>query len=225
MRGVQLASPASQVDSRQHDLAIAIRDQRIDFAHHFLQLQRAAPAANVRNDAERAAIIAAVLHLQVGPRLLQRFAVEDRRRHEFGMREDVTDDDTGHLPAVRRPMLHSAETKSRSHPSRGATYFANSCLCELPMTRLTPGNAEISSGRALRVAARHQDLGLGILAMNAANGGAGVLIGGSGDRAGVEYDDFGLVRGMPARCSPRSSSCRSIAAPSAWVARHPKFST
>jgi len=46
----------------------------------------------------------------------------------------------------------------------------------------------------LRVAARHQDLGAGIFALDAANGGAGILIGGSGNGAGVQDDDFGLVR-------------------------------
>ena len=61
------------------------------------------------------------------------------------------------------------------------------------MTRLTPGSAAISSRCALRVAAGHQNLGRGILAMDAANGGAGVLIGSSGDRAGIQHDDFGLV--------------------------------
>ena len=58
------------------------------------------------------------------------------------------------------------------------------------MTRLTPGNAESLRG-ALRVAAGDQDTGIGILAMNAANGSAGVLVGGSRDGTGIEYDDFG----------------------------------
>ncbi len=48
MRGDKVAPPASKVDARQHDLAIAVGDQRVHFAQHLLQLQRAAPAAYVR---------------------------------------------------------------------------------------------------------------------------------------------------------------------------------
>ena len=78
-------------------------------------------------------------------------------------------------------------------------------------------------GSALRITAGNQDLRIGILAMNAADGGAGILIGGRGYGAGVENDDLGFVGGVGSRSNPRSSNCRSMAAPSAWVARHPKF--
>ena len=47
-------------------------------------------------------------------------------------------------------------------------------------------------GSALRVAAGHQDSRFGIFAMNAADGGTRVLIGGGGYGAGVQDNDFGF---------------------------------
>ena len=49
-------------------------------------------------------------------------------------------------------------------------------------------------GRPLGVATGHHDLCPGIFAVDPANGGAGVLIGGGGDRAGVQDDDFGVAQ-------------------------------
>jgi len=50
-------------------------------------------------------------------------------------------------------------------------------------------------GSALGVASRDDDLGVGILAVDAADGGAGIVIGGGGDGAGVEHDEFGAGDG------------------------------
>ena len=47
---------------------------------------------------------------------------------------------------------------------------------------------------ALRVAAGDDDLAAGVVAMNAADGGAGVLVGRGGYGAGVEDNDSGLGR-------------------------------
>ena len=44
--------------------------------------------------------------------------------------------------------------------------------------------------RALRIAAGHDDLGLGIIAVNAADGSTGILIGGGCDGAGIQDDKF-----------------------------------
>lgn len=49
-------------------------------------------------------------------------------------------------------------------------------------------------GRALGIAAGDHDLCAGIFAVDSADGGAGVLIGGGGDRAGVQDDDFGVAQ-------------------------------
>ena len=54
-------------------------------------------------------------------------------------------------------------------------------------------------GGALRVASGDDDAGVGVLALHAADGGAGVLIGRSGDGAGVEDDDGGVCGFVGAR--------------------------
>ena len=51
-------------------------------------------------------------------------------------------------------------------------------------------------GRALSVTSRDNDLTIGIVTTNAANGGAGVLFSGGGNRAGIENDPFGLAWGI-----------------------------
>ena len=47
-------------------------------------------------------------------------------------------------------------------------------------------------GRALGIAACNQNFCIRIFAMHAPDGGAGVLIGSRGDRAGIEDDDVGI---------------------------------
>jgi len=55
--------------------------------------------------------------------------------------------------------------------------------------------------RALRVAARYQDLRTRIFAVNTANRGPRILIGRSSYRASVEDDDFGFARAIGAQQS------------------------
>jgi hypothetical protein len=56
--------------------------------------------------------------------------------------------------------------------------------------------------RALRVAAGHQDAALGILAMNAPDGGAHVPVRRFGHRAGVQHHHAGVVSGIGALQPP-----------------------
>ena len=106
---------------------------------------------------------------------------------------------------------------------------AQSYFCQLMLVRIADYRAHARKGgdffrSTLCIAAGDDDLGPGIFAMNAADRGACVLIGGGGYRAGIKHDDS-RVRRFAARSSPRSRNWCSMAAPSAWVARHPKFST
>ena len=54
------------VDAGQHDLAASARHEAANLRHDLTGRHRARRSAPVRNDAERAAVIAAVLHLHVG---------------------------------------------------------------------------------------------------------------------------------------------------------------
>ena len=75
-------------------------------------------------------------------------------------------------------------------------------LCELPTTHSTPGMRRQFLGRALRVAAGHQNAGRGIFAMHAAHGLAHVFIGRGGDGAGVEHHEIGGRRARRAASKP-----------------------
>ena len=54
----------------------------------------------------------------------------------------------------------------------------------------------------MRVTAGDDDLCLWILVVNAANGGASVLVSRGGDGTSIEDDDFGLCGGIGARQTP-----------------------
>src|SRR5262249_40536760 len=62
-------------------------------------------------------------------------------------------------------------------------------------------------GRALRVAARHQDVGGGAFAMNAPDGLAKLVVGCSSDGAGIQHNQIGGGGGAGARKSASRERC------------------
>ena len=88
----QIPAPASQIDPGNHHLAIARLDQLAHLAQHFVPGQRPATPAHRRNHAECAAVVAAILHFEVGPRAL-RARGKYRRGEQLGMGEDVAHED------------------------------------------------------------------------------------------------------------------------------------
>ena len=65
-RARQVRAVAGDVDAGEHDLAIAALDQPAHLRHHLAHRHRARIAAAEGNDAEGAAVVAAVLHLHEG---------------------------------------------------------------------------------------------------------------------------------------------------------------
>ena len=59
---IEIASPRGQIDTRKYDVAMSRFDQRTRGGHRIRQRQRARHAAPERDDAEGAAVVAAVLH-------------------------------------------------------------------------------------------------------------------------------------------------------------------
>ena len=88
----QVPAPAPQINARDHHLAIARLDQLAHLAQYFFPGQRPAASAHRRNHAERAAVVAAILHFEVGPRAL-RAGGKYRRSEQLGMGEDVAHED------------------------------------------------------------------------------------------------------------------------------------
>ena len=84
----QVAPPASQVDSAEHQFLVSVGHQLIDIAQDFAEGKRAAAAAHKGDHAEGAAVVASVLHLEVGASLLV-VGIEDRRGQQFGVGKNI----------------------------------------------------------------------------------------------------------------------------------------
>ena len=90
-RAGQIGAVAGHVDAGQHDLAEALADQRLDPLDDQPGRHRAAVPAAVGDDAEGAAMVAAILHLDERARALGEAGDEMRRR--LAHRHDVGDAD------------------------------------------------------------------------------------------------------------------------------------
>ena len=101
-RARQVGAVAREIDARQHDLGMAALGQRADLFDDRAHRHRARIAAAVRDDAEGAAVVAAVLHLHEHPRQAGLETVEQMRRHLLD-RHDVGD----------RDLLACLDTKAR----------------------------------------------------------------------------------------------------------------
>jgi hypothetical protein len=142
-----LAAPAAQVDATQDYFAIAAAEAA-HLLDHLVRRRAAAAPPDERNDAERAAVIAAVLDLQVGARAVAG-GVLHRRGEEVVLREDIADEDVAVI-------------------GRGADQFGDLRLVGIPHDPFHAGHGGQFIGRALCVATGHQDAGRGVLAMHAA---------------------------------------------------------
>src|SRR5580700_7066953 len=88
-RAARFAPPAAETDAGEHHLAIACCEMAHLF-HDLVGRGAAAASAHEGNDAERAAVIAAILDLEVGPRTMGGRAFH-RRGEEFVLIENIAD--------------------------------------------------------------------------------------------------------------------------------------
>src|SRR6202040_971431 len=88
---VPVSAPSAQIDAADDQFAVTGFQQAVHFADDPVQTERTALAAHVGNHTERAAIVATVLHFEIGtcPFI---GGVEDRGSEEFGVRENVGDE-------------------------------------------------------------------------------------------------------------------------------------
>ena len=113
----QVGAVARNVDASEHGLAIAVGDEALDIRDHGAHRHRARIAAAVGNNAESAAVIAAVLHLHERARTPGKAV--DQMRGGFLHRHDVVDDrflgagdvefGAGSRPSGCAQLLHVAE--------------------------------------------------------------------------------------------------------------------
>src|SRR6266849_3272037 len=108
-RARQVGAIARQIDPGQHDFGMAALDQRADLIDHRAHRHRTRIAAAIGDDAERAAVIAAVLHLHEYPRQAFLKSLQEMRRHLLD-RHDVGDRDlflAGNAECRRRVQGHA----------------------------------------------------------------------------------------------------------------------
>ena len=140
---------------------------------HGIRLRAAAAAAHVGNNAERAAIVAAVLNLEIrASAIAQR--VFNRRGKKIALLENVADAD---LAVIVRAI---------------GDQIGNRILVRVPDDPGHAGQSRDFLRRTLRVAAGDDDARVGLRAMDAADGLAKLVVGGRGDGAGVQDDEVGV---------------------------------
>ena len=199
----EVAAPAPQVDSGEHQLRAAGRREGLNRAQAGRERHRTAVAARRRNHAEGAAVAAAVLHLQIGARLP---ASGPGRRPAPG-RECAKDPSAQRhrrhrwrpiwlwASAVERNAATGTNPAAGDKPAAGRGELPGPrTLWLLPMTASTPGRAATSLGRALRIAAGYQDACSRVFPPQPAQESSRRAIRLGGDAAGIYHDhirDFG----------------------------------
>ena len=179
-RARQIGAVAGEIDAGQHDLGMAALDQRAHLFDHRAHRHRARIAAAVRNDAEGAAMIAAVLHLHEGARQAALETVDQMRRHLLH-RHDVGDRD-----------LVAARYRSRmSNAARASRQASPRILSSLPSTRSTSAMSANIVGLRLRRAAGDDDARVGALPLQPADRLPRLRHRLVGDGAAVDDDGIG----------------------------------
>src|SRR5262249_40374891 len=176
----QIRAIVADVDARQHDLGAAGLDQATHARDHLARGHRAGWAAAIGNNAECAAVVAAVLHLHVGTRT-RAHALHERVRR-LAYRHDVV-----HANARRVAEVESVEG------------------VRLHLLGIADDAIDLRHvGEALRLDLRRtsrNDKARGwVLAPELADGLAGLAHGLGGDRAGV--DDHRILEPRCRRVAP-----------------------
>ena len=167
----QIGPPAGQIDPGQHDLVEAAPDQPLDLLDHHARRDRPGIAAPIGDDAEGAAMIAAILDLHIGPMAPEAVDQVPRR---LAHRHDVVDHD----------LLGISDQIGRAQRSPGRGLHLLVIADDLGHL----GHGGEGLGLGLRGAARHDHRHAGIFARQAPDLLPGLAHRLGGDRAGVHHD-------------------------------------
>ncbi len=174
----QIASPLAEVDAAQHQFLVAIGHQLIDVAQHFSQRKRATASAHKRNHAERTAIVAAILHLEVWTCLFV-VRVKDRRGHQHGVSKYIFHNHPGsiHRTLCGWCRIVSDGLRRRCVQNRVQRDEATACrdFCQPMFVRIADHQRDALDRRdlfrcALRIASCNKDASRWIGSVNAPNG-------------------------------------------------------
>ncbi len=151
---VEVAPPAAKIDAGQHDFRV-VRRQATHFGYDCLSGRAAATAPNRRNDAERAAAVAAILDLDVGAAA----ARGPSSRHN-GKGVAPTDVAYEHAAGLKLPMVEERlRAGALDLHELGRNHIADPVLVGVSDDPGDPGERGKLLGSALGVAAGDQDLG------------------------------------------------------------------
>ena len=128
-RARQVRAIARDVDAGEHHLAVAVLGEAAHLRDHLAHRHRARISAAIRDDAEGAAMIAAVLHLH--ERARAPFDALDQMQRGLAHRHDVVDD--GLFPRRRDRRVRA--TRALRGPEAALSFSS------LPSTRSTSGMA------------------------------------------------------------------------------------
>ncbi len=171
------AAEVARIDARDDDLLLARRGDLPRLLREVGYGHVAARAPGVVDGAVGAAVVAAVLHLEEGPR-----AVAAREGRE----------ETGQLLGLA--AVHARRPLARQF-GHAPVEVALEVVAQHEVHALDGGDL---AGLELRVAPRHGDDGPGIAAVEFADEVAALLVGVFGDRAAVDHADVGLGVGCHA---------------------------
>ena len=194
-RARQIGAIAGDIDAGQHDLGMAALDQRADLFDHGAHRHRARIAAAIGDDAEGAAMIAAVLHLHEDARQAGLEAFEQMRRHLLD-RHDVG---RPRSSRCRRCRSRRAIERRARVPPRLAAH-----LVVIADDAIDLGHVGEHLGLGLRRAAGDDDPRSGPFALDPADRLPRLRHRFVGHRAAVDHDGIGQAR----RFRPRARSPR-----------------
>ena len=187
----EIASPGAEIDAAENDFFVAGAREAADFVEDGFGREAAASSADEGDNAEGAAVVAAILNFQGGAGVIP-FAAEDWRDEDVLLLEDIADENGSGGEGERLE-------RNKIWTGWGARGWRRNEIGDLRFVGIADDEGDSREGgnfvwSALRVAAGYDDAGVGIGGVEFADGVTGLGVGGSGYRASVENDDVGNVR-------------------------------
>jgi len=160
----------------------------------FFGREAATLAADVRDHAEGAAVVAAILDFECGASVIP-LSTEDGRNENFARGEDVSGEDLG-----RRRTMSGRGCRPYKLDWDEILFGSSDEIGDLRFVGIAydMGDAREDGqffGCALSVTSGDENFGGGVLRVDFANGVAGLRVSSGSDGAGIDDDEFGCVWG------------------------------
>ncbi len=175
--GPEIAAPAPEIDAGEDELLAAAFGEAANIFEAGFERDGAAGSARSGNDAEGAAIVAAVLHLEVGPGLVR--GGGEGQRGEFGVGEVFIYEN------LRGRLRNRCDGTESRRATDACCDLGRQSLVAIADDRIHALKGGDFVRGALGIAAGNDDPGLGIASVDAADKGAGCAVCFRGDAAGV----------------------------------------